>query len=169
MGYPPAALTHTGSKSVACTWSRSSIRQSAYASSAMQIFLRDCIPSTFPREHGNSGMTSCSFPAMLGLLGLLRISPPAFPDSVSRTVAPSSFVVQSFWSFPCTLSPAFPQSESDNQITARAYPSVNSIQYSFAQPHHVLLQNEQNEQLHEGHVRSLSQPVPSSVGFGTSV
>lgn len=66
----------------------SASRQSAYASSAMQIFLRDCIPSTFPREHGNSGMTSYSFPAILGLLGLLRIPSPAFPDSVSRTVAP---------------------------------------------------------------------------------
>jgi hypothetical protein len=64
-------------------------RQSAYyASSAMQIFLRDCIPSTFPREHGNSDMTSYSFPAILGSLDLLRISPPAFPGSVSRTVAP---------------------------------------------------------------------------------
>jgi hypothetical protein len=86
----------------------------------MQIFLRDCIPSTFPREHGNSGMTSYSFPAILGLLGLLRISPPAFPDSVSRTAAPLSFVMQNLWSFPCTQSPAFPQSESDNQITAHA-------------------------------------------------
>jgi hypothetical protein len=86
----------------------------------MQILLRDCIPSTFPREHGNSGMTSYSFPAILGWLGLLRISPPAFPDSVSRTVAPLSFVAQNFWSFPCTQLLAFPQSELDNQITARA-------------------------------------------------
>jgi hypothetical protein len=62
--------------------------QSAYASSAMQIFLRDCIPSTSPREHGNSGMTSYSFLATLGSPGLLYVSLLAFPDSSSHAVAP---------------------------------------------------------------------------------
>ncbi len=57
----------------------------------MQIFLRDCIPSTSPREHGNLGMTLYSFPAILGSLGLPRISLLAPPDFFSRTVAPLSF------------------------------------------------------------------------------